>query len=66
MNEVEVPYGDKPEETAVLLLAAAEELDLDPWVVRTVGGDVFMVPESVKAKAFPTKAAAKKTAAKKE
>jgi hypothetical protein len=46
MSEVEVPYGDSAQETAVLLLAAADELELDPAVVRTLEGG-FMVPEEV-------------------
>ncbi|HEY5986947.1 MAG TPA: hypothetical protein VIV12_11310 [Streptosporangiaceae bacterium] len=54
---------------AVLLLAAAQELDLDPSVVQTTDSD-FVVPDEVAAKAgFDEngnlkKAAAKKAAAK--
>lgn len=63
-DEVEVPYGKNPQETAILLLAAAEELGLPPAVVRTNPG-VFIVPAEVNAKAFEQeKPAAKKTAAK--
>lgn len=46
LGEVEIPFGDDPQETAILLLAAAEELDLEPFVVRT-GEGVFLVPEAV-------------------
>lgn len=60
-DEVEVPFGENPAETATLLLAAAEDLELDPGVVRTTSDGVFLVPEEVAAKASPTK----KTAAKK-
>lgn len=72
-TEVEVPFGDNAGETAVLLLAAAEESDLDPSVVRT-GTGVFFVPKSLADKAGvatsdddsdDSKPAAKKTAAKK-
>jgi hypothetical protein len=50
MSEVEVPYGDSATDTAVLLLAAAEELDLDPAVVKSQEGH-FLVPEEVAEKA---------------
>ena len=63
-DQVEVPFGENPSETATLLLAAAEELDLDQRVVGTVEGG-FLVPSEVNDKAFPPKAA-KKTAAKKK
>lgn len=69
---VEVPFGDKPSETATLLLAAAEELDLDANVVGTSDNGIFRVPQEVadqagfgEEKAPAKKAAAKKTAAKK-
>lgn len=68
MTEVEIPYGDNPSDTATLLLAAAESLGLEPWVVRTTSDNtVFLVPEEVakKVKSEDNKAAAKKTAAKK-
>jgi hypothetical protein len=58
-DEVEVEFGEKPDETAILLLAAAEELDLPADVVRT-GGGVFMVPEEVKEAAFGEKKKAAK------
>jgi len=49
---VEVSFSANNEETAVLLLAAAEELDLDPAVaVRTSEGN-FVVPKEVADKAF--------------
>lgn len=55
------------EENAILLLAAAEELKLDPSVVRTTGEGYFLVPQEVADKAFPPKkGAAKKAAAKDE
>lgn len=38
-------------ENAVLLLAAAEELDLDPSVVQTTTDNVFLVPAEVAEKA---------------
>lgn len=49
---VEIPFGNKNAETATLLLAAAEELGLDPSVVKTSEGS-FVVPAEVKAKAYP-------------
>jgi hypothetical protein len=49
---VRVPYSANNQETAVLLLAAAEELDLDSAVaVRTEEGN-FVVPKEVADKAF--------------
>lgn len=50
-EHVEVPFGDKSGETATLLLAAAEDLGLDPGVVRTTSEYSFVVPEEVAAKA---------------
>jgi hypothetical protein len=61
---VKVPFGENPSETATLLLAAAEELDLGQHVVGTTEG-AFLVPAEVNETAFPPKAA-KKTAAKKK
>jgi len=49
-EEVEVPFGDNPTETAVLLLAAAEESGVDQSVVRT-GTGVFYAPKSIADKA---------------
>jgi hypothetical protein len=39
------------QDNAVLLLAAAEELELDPAVVRTTSDNVFLVPGDVAKKA---------------
>jgi hypothetical protein len=67
MTDVKVPIST---DNAVLLLAAAHELGLDPSVVQTRGG-TFVVPSEVNDKAFaPRKsegdeAPAKKAAAKK-
>jgi hypothetical protein len=66
---VEVPYGENAQETATLLLAAAEELDLDQSVVRTTEG-AFSVPPEVADKAGlgesdESKRTTKKSAAKK-
>lgn len=49
-TEVEVPFGEDAGETATLLLAAAEDLELDPGVVRT-GTGVFLAPPDVVKKA---------------
>lgn len=47
MSEVRVPFGDNPSETAILLLAAAADLDLDAASsVRTISGH-FVVPQEV-------------------
>lgn len=68
-ESVEVPYGDKDSDNAVLLLAAAQELDLPPSVITTTGQG-FVVPKEVHDKAFgnekktEAKAPAKKTAKK--
>lgn len=48
-KNVKVPYG-KGAENATLLLAAAEEMDMDPSVVRTTSYG-FEVPEEVAKKA---------------
>lgn len=66
-EEVGVPYGDNPAETATLLLAAAEALGLEPHVVRVTSELEFMVPVEVNEKAFAheKKVPAKKAAAKK-
>ena len=51
-KDVKVAYGDSAKDTATLLLAAAEELDLDPGVVRTSPFDsAFLAPEEVAKKA---------------
>lgn len=67
-ESVEVPFGNSASDTATLLLAAAEELNLDAGVV-TVSGRNFVVPSEVNDKAFGSdksddSKAAKKTAKK--
>lgn len=43
-----IAYGDKPSDTAVLLLGAADKLGLEAWVVRNQPEDNgFRVPEEV-------------------
>lgn len=75
-DEVRVPYGDDAQETATLLLAAAKELGLDSYVVRTSSEAMFYVPAEVAKQAkveaedesdadAEEKKPAKKTAAKK-
>ena len=49
-NDVTVPFAGKAQENATLLLAAAEDLDQDVSVVRTIGG-AFIVPQDVADKA---------------
>lgn len=53
-KEVFVPAGEKPQETATLLLAAAQEQGLDASVVRTstlsANGSGFSVPAEVVAR----------------
>lgn len=49
-RSTEVPFGDNPSDTAVLLLAAAEELGLGASAVKT-GTGVFIVPTEVAEKA---------------
>lgn len=58
-DEVDVPFDDKTSDNAVLLLAAAEDLGLDPAVVRTYEGG-FTVPKEVHEKAFPPKSSGRK------
>jgi hypothetical protein len=60
---VEVPFDDNNADNATLLLAAAEDLGLDPSVVQTTEG-AFLVPQEVHDEAFGKKAA-KKSASKK-
>lgn len=50
MGDVRVPYGDKAQDTAVLLLEAAEKAKQDPSVVRTESG-AFVVSEEIAKKA---------------
>lgn len=74
MSDVTIPFDGDSSDTAVLLLAAAEELNLGAGVVKTTEG-AFVVPQEVHDRAFGSpepeeapakKAAAKKTAAKKK
>jgi hypothetical protein len=77
MSNVEVHFGDNAQDTATLLLAAAEDLKLEPTVVEVRGTSTFSVPEEVAEKAGlkvtsadedeqeKSKAPAKKAAAKK-
>jgi hypothetical protein len=69
-ERVEIQFDENVSDTAVLLLAAAEELGLGPEAVKTAEG-AFVVPKEVAEKAFapapeekprraPKKAAAKK------
>lgn len=51
MSDTEVPFGDDISDQAVLLLAAAQELDLPAEVVRT-GSAVFIAPDEVVERAF--------------
>lgn len=53
-ESIEVPFGKDTKDNAVLLLAAAEELGLDPGVVRVTDG-AFSVPQEVHDKAFGKK-----------
>lgn len=55
---VEIAFDDNPHDQAVLLLAAADDLGLDPSVVRT-GSGTFVVPKEVADKAKPKKTARK-------
>lgn len=57
-DQVEIPF-DKPSEQATLLLGAADELGLEPDVVKTTEGG-FLVPQEVSDKAYPPKKSAKK------
>jgi len=61
-DQVEIPF-DKASEQATLLLAAAEELGLEPDVVQTYEGG-FRVPKEVNDKAYPPKKTAKKSESK--
>ena len=67
LNPIEVPLGNNATDTAVLLLAAAQELGLPPAVITTTSG-AFQVPQEVHDRAFgpraDTPAPAKKVAAK--
>ena len=48
---VGIPYGPKPTEQAILLLAAAEEMGL-PADVINIGGNGFVAPAQVAERAF--------------
>lgn len=50
-EDVTVPFGDNPGDTAVALLAAAEDAGLPANVVRTTGDGTFIVPASLAKKA---------------
>lgn len=50
-DTVTVPFGENASDNAVLLLAAAEELDLGAGVVKTSEG-AFVVPQEVYDRAF--------------
>lgn len=67
-EQVEVPFEDDAPDKAVLLLEAAQSLDLEPSVVQTTS-EGFRVPKEVADKAFgrseQKQAPAKKAAAKK-
>lgn len=63
MSNVEIAFGDKPDETAVLLLAAAEETGHGPAAVRTTSFRSFMVPEEVAKKAGLTSGSKKASTA---
>lgn len=63
-DPVEVPFGDKPSDTATLLLAAAKELNLESSVVETRGRS-FVVPSEVNDKAFGSNKSSDSKAAKK-
>jgi len=58
-NEVTVRFAGEASDRATLLLAAAEELGLDPSVVQTYEGG-FLVPQEVHDKAYPPKRKSKK------
>jgi hypothetical protein len=47
MSNVKIPFGDDPRETALFLLAAAEDADLDRRIVRTDGEGHFLAPREI-------------------
>jgi hypothetical protein len=51
VSDVQVPFGDDQQETAMLLLAAAEDLGLDASVVSVNSDGGFNAPEEVAKKA---------------
>lgn len=46
-DNVTIPFGDDPRETAVLLLGAAEEMELGQEIIRTTGDGQFVAPREV-------------------
>lgn len=46
-TQVEVAFGEDAAATAQNLLAAAERLGLEPWLVRTTSKGYFLVPQEV-------------------
>lgn len=64
-EQVQIPFDEKPGDQATLLLAAAEDLKLDPDVVKTYEGG-FSVPKEVNDKAFPPKKSGSKKSESKE
>jgi hypothetical protein len=71
MSEITVPFNENPSDQAVLLLAAAEELELGSAAVKTSEGS-FIVPQEVYDRAFgeeskaPAKKATKRSATRKK
>lgn len=63
-DDVTVPFDENSSDNAVLLLAAVEELGLDPHVVRTSEGS-FVVPQAVYDTAFGPRPKEKSTPARK-
>lgn len=51
MSEVKVHYSENVADNATLLLGAAEELGLEPYVVRTQSEPYYLVPREVAEKA---------------
>jgi hypothetical protein len=61
MSDEKVQVDGLTQDNAILLLEAAEKLDLDASVVETTSDGHFLVPKEVADKAFPKgKTAAKK------
>ena len=46
-DTVEVPFGDNPRDTAILLLAAARDLGEDTSLVETTGARSFRLPKRI-------------------
>lgn len=51
VEDVHVPFGENPGDTATALLAAAEDMDLPASVVRTTSDGTFVVPADLAKKA---------------